>query len=105
MNLTELNGLARLLFEHGAAIETTNLKGYTALHLAVRDQKDKAVRLFVAKGANVEAERKNGKKRALYLASISGNEKIIKILLQEKAKLEVRDESRYTALHLAAQQQ
>lgn len=63
--------IARLLLQSGAAVDATESKGWTALHLACRRGHVDTVEILLAHGADVECPLQRGS-RPLHLASAQG---------------------------------
>jgi serine/threonine-protein phosphatase 6 regulatory ankyrin repeat subunit B len=95
---------ARLLIEKGANVNFDSGDGYTALTLTYLRDADKIARLLLEHGANVNARYKLTGDTALLHAvkeGESGEEKVIDVLLEFKANVNIRDNDGHTALYYA----
>ncbi|XP_035658154.1 putative ankyrin repeat protein RF_0381 [Branchiostoma floridae] len=103
--------IVKLLLQHDADVNATDLHGGTALHSASRDAlhfsrvsvngKTETVKLLLQHDADVEA-RDNDGGTALHVASLAGYTKIVELLLQHDAGVEARDNDGRTSLHVAS---
>ena len=96
----------RVLLNHGANVNTENVRGETPLHIVSRGQYDSqddgvsVVQLLLGRGANVNAQDKDHM-TPLHLASYSGKLDIVQVLLRHGASVNTKGELGQTALHLA----
>jgi len=89
--------LVKYLLEHGFEVNKKDSHGWTILMYACeRGQKDKVQYLIDNRHANVNITNKIGQ-NALMIASKKGFMSIIKILLEHKAEIDVRDSSGNTS--------
>ena len=97
------NDKAEKLITEGANLETVvNEDGWTALLLAVDRGDYNLTEQLLQAGAKVNVQLKNGN-TPLHLAAIHDNDKIIKLLLQHKAKINIfSNEKGATPLYNAA---
>ena len=86
-NLLVLNNL----IENGAQVNEVNAIGETPLHFAARFGKLEVLKILIANGADVEAKTKHTKATPLLSAAESGQERIIRELLDAGAKKSARD--------------
>nr|XP_055187923.1 ankyrin repeat domain-containing protein 26-like [Nyctereutes procyonoides] len=92
----------KLLFNKGD-IEAKNKDGLTPLLVAVNEKKEKMV-AFLVEEANINAV-DYAKRSALHLACANGHVDIVKLLIDRKCQLNLRDGENTTALMKAVQSQ
>jgi ankyrin repeat protein len=91
-------GIVRLLHQHGAALNASDHKGFTPLHVAVCDHGYSAVLVYLLKnGADVNAATHTGA-TALHAAAEQGDIRAVKLLLQHNADLTSLDKDGLSAL-------
>merc|ERR1711964_580485 len=73
--------ILKFLIQHGANINARNWKGYTALHIASKQNLMKSVKLLVQNEANPNMDTFTGNYDALQLAYQVKNYDIVKILI------------------------
>ncbi|KAF4953661.1 hypothetical protein FSARC_12346 [Fusarium sarcochroum] len=95
--------LVSKLLEEGAAIDVRDDQGWTTLHFASHFADAVMTNNLLEKGAMkiINCEDEKGR-TALHVASKKGNESVVKLLLDKKANVDLRDRDGNTALHLAA---
>jgi len=91
---------ARLLIEHGAAVEAADKAGNTPLHWAAVYNHAELVEWMVGRGAQPNPANQAGH-TPLHLAARYGGAATVAALLQRGANLEARDQDGNTPLHLA----
>ena len=91
----------QLLLEAAVPLELPDARGQTALMLAAKNNRARALRFFTARGANLSATDKAGD-NALLLAAGTDAPDAIAALLEAGAVLETRDKSGLTPLLMAA---
>ncbi|XP_076655020.1 uncharacterized protein LOC143360240 isoform X4 [Halictus rubicundus] len=84
-------------------INTANLNGLNALHLASKDGHVEIVTELLKRGAKVDAATKKGN-TALHIASLAGQEEIVNILIQYGAAVNIQSQNGFTPLYMAAQE-
>jgi ankyrin repeat protein len=89
--------VVNVLLQHGVDIESTDAKGWTALHKACYASKMETVCSLIQQGADKEAKDKKNGWTSLFLAA--KDPKIILLLLSEGADIEARTDHGLTALH------
>ncbi|XP_067625980.1 ankyrin-3-like [Eurosta solidaginis] len=95
--------IAEDLLKHGACTHSFTLKeGYTPLHFASELGNEEAVKLFLNKGADINAST-NGNLTPLHIATKTKREIVVKLLLQHGAKVDNQDKDGKTTLHLAVE--
>ncbi|TGZ53653.1 uncharacterized protein [Temnothorax longispinosus] len=95
--------IAEDLLNHGACIHSLTLKeGYTPLHFASEQGNEEAVKLFLNRGADINASTK-GNLTPLYIATKTGRKTVVKLLLQHGAKVDNQDKDGKTILQLAVE--
>lgn len=115
LHIAAQNGWAdvvKLLLENGAKLDEQNIKGYTPLHLAAANGHQEVAELLMAAGAKTDVKEGFYKKTALHLAcQIQGGPadlrvagKMVHVLVEAGANLDVKDSEGRTALMYAAQQ-
>jgi ankyrin repeat protein len=77
-------------------------EGYTPLHFASELGNEEAVKLFLNKGADINAST-NGNLTPLHIATKTGRKIVVKLLLQHGAKVDNQDKDGKTTLHLAVE--
>lgn len=93
--------IAEVLLNHGACIEALTLKVmYTPLHFASALGNEDAVKLFLTKGADVNATAGDNT-TPLHIATERGYESVVKLLLQHGAEVDSLDKDGKTVLYLA----
>jgi ankyrin repeat protein len=95
-------GVATLLLERGADVNTPNDRGNTALHLAAGFGHEEVVSILLGSGAGV-FRRGAADWTVLMCGSYSGSVAVVRLLLQAMGRrgLDARSESGYTALWYA----
>ncbi len=94
-------GRARLLLDHGAAIDATDRQERTPLHLAAIGGHTRTTRLLIERGAALE-RRAWFDLTPLHVAAMLGHAQVVDLLLARGAALEATDFYGRTPLHLAA---
>lgn len=94
-----LEGIKKEL-ENGADLEAVDSDGYTALHWAVLNDANDAVKLLISNGSKVNAINYEGE-TALHLAVMNGNSEVVELLLDNNADQTIEDWFGSTALDLA----
>ncbi|GAB5588190.1 hypothetical protein Unana1_03090 [Umbelopsis nana] len=92
--------VVNVLLQHGVDIESTDEKGWTALHKACYASKMDTVCTLIQQGAAKEAKEKENGRTCLFLAA--NDTKIILLLISEGADIEARADYGATALHYYA---
>lgn len=93
--------VARNVLKHGASINSLTLREkYTPLHFASEQSDIKVVKLFINRGANIDARTKRNT-TPLYLAAKAGCETAVKLLLQHGAKVDNMDKDCKIILYVA----
>jgi len=92
---------AKLLLDHGAAIDAKSWDGLTALHLTAAQNKDATARLLLDRNAEIDAEDWKGR-TALHWATDKRCEAMVKLLLERGADIDHGDRDGMTPLHWAA---
>jgi ankyrin repeat protein len=110
LSLAARNGdvaMIEALLDAGAKIEAADPIGFTPLMEAARDGKVQAAVALIARGANVrQRARANGLELApLHLATASGHEDLVRLLVERGADIDARDSEQATALIWATNQQ
>jgi cytohesin len=100
--------IAELLIAKGADVNaklphTDSMGELTPLHYAVKSGDARIVRLFIEKGADINAPKTDGQ-TPLYIACECGHKDVVELLLAKGADLNVEDNKRQTALSLAKKQ-
>ena len=92
------------LLKAGADVFALNKSGMTILHKAVADEAISAdiVQLLFRSKVDIDAQTKDGQ-TALHVAAGKGSERTVKALLQQGAKLNIKDHKGNTSLDLAAE--
>ena len=99
-----MEGVDYLVREGKANVNTTDNKGWTALHHACERDNLKMVRFLLTCGnANVERRDKKGMTALLIASQYSPSGRISQYLVENKANVEARDNSGKTALHYACE--
>lgn len=101
--LGQVSALERLLSRDTKSVESFSADGFTPLHLACYFAQASAVKLLLARGANVEAASQNAQGlRALHAAAAGGSAESVEMLLARGADPDARQRGGFTALHAAA---
>lgn len=101
--LGKIPRLTRLLAEDPRSIEAFSADGFTPLQLATFFAEPEAVKLLLARGADVEVVSKNPMQlRAIHSAAAGGSTEIVERVLLAGADANARQHGGYTALHAAA---
>ncbi|TVS84483.1 hypothetical protein COM43_004760, partial [Wolbachia pipientis] len=82
-------------------IDERGKDGNTVLHLAAYLSDEKAIKLLIEKGAEINIENNNGD-RPLHLAAFYGKVENVKVLIEGGANVNAMDDGGYTALHSAS---
>jgi Ankyrin repeats (3 copies) len=85
----------------GADLEVHNEMGQTPLYVAAAAGMDKAVKVLLGFGADVEAVDSRGGHPPIHIASSRGHEEVARLLLEHGADIDYRDPDQWTALHQA----
>ena len=89
--------IADLLVSRGADLNRVDTNGETVLERAIKRRDDRAAEYFIAKGTNIHLKlKKSGS--FLGLASKNGCAKVVGVLIEKGAPVNVRDESGNTPL-------
>ncbi|QDH18416.1 ankyrin repeat domain-containing protein [Wolbachia endosymbiont of Carposina sasakii] len=88
----------RILVEKGADVNAADVRGYTALHLAVGEKRLETVRELIKSGADVNAEEYGNKCIPLHLACMVGEKEIVEELVKAGAEIEQADKFGMTAM-------
>ncbi|WP_425384079.1 ankyrin repeat domain-containing protein [Wolbachia endosymbiont (group B) of Eupithecia inturbata] len=91
----------KLLVEKGVNVNAADVKGYTALHLAVTEKRLEIVRELIKSGADVNAEEYGNKCIPLHLACMVGEKEIVEELVKAGGEIEQEDEFGMTAMDYA----
>ena len=91
----------KYLYDQGALLEIPSDTGKTALHVACAKGFPEIVKFLIAKGANIETQSKNGA-TPLISAALNNHRYIVKILVNRGANIDACDNTKLTALHVAA---
>ncbi|MCJ7454695.1 MAG: ankyrin repeat domain-containing protein [Wolbachia endosymbiont of Homalodisca vitripennis] len=91
----------KLLVEKGVNVNAADVKGYTALHLAVTEKRLEIVRELIKSGANANAEEYGNKCTPLHLACMVGKVEVVKELVEAGAEIEQEDKFGMTAIDYA----
>ncbi|XP_076655935.1 uncharacterized protein LOC143360718 isoform X2 [Halictus rubicundus] len=78
-------------------------EGYTPLHFACQQGSEEAVRLFLSRGADVNANAKDNL-MPIHVATKAGHETVVKLLLEHGAKVDAQDKDGKTILYLAVKE-
>lgn len=92
--------LVDAILENDAEVNAQGSFGMTPLHLAALHNKVAIARKLIEKGADVDAARDSLLPTALHIAAHEGNEEMVELLLQCKAKI-VRNITGQTPVHIA----
>ncbi|WP_265016981.1 ankyrin repeat domain-containing protein [Wolbachia endosymbiont (group B) of Endotricha flammealis] len=90
-----------LLVEKGVNVNAADVKGYTALHLAVTEKRLEIVRELIKSGAEVNAEEYGNKCIPLHLACMVGEKEIVEELVKAGAEIEQADKFGMTGMDYA----
>ncbi|WP_265029684.1 ankyrin repeat domain-containing protein [Wolbachia endosymbiont (group A) of Philonthus cognatus] len=91
----------RLLIEKGVDVNAADVRGHTALHLAITEKRLETVRELIKSGANVNAEEYENKCTPLHLACMVGKVEIVEELVKAGAEIEQADKFGMTAMDYA----
>lgn len=83
----------------GVHVNSVNSQGYAPLHVAALHGHSDLVRLFLKRGADVNARTKTHSNAPLHFACKQPNVKIVRCLVDYKARITARDDNRNTPLH------
>ncbi len=92
---------AKWLLEHGAAVDSMDVKGSRPIHLAVEKGDVETVRVLLDHGAQPDVLGGCGRWTPLHLALQRGNERIIMLLLSKHPNVNIAADYE-TPLHVAA---
>lgn len=92
---------AQLLIEKGVDIEAKTRNGETPLILAAESGMESTVKMFLDRGANIEAVTSDDNATALLRGIRHSRIKVVKLLLEMGANIEASDSEGDTALNLA----
>ena len=96
--------VAEILKRDPASAKHWSADGFTALHLAAFFGHPEIARMLIRNAADVSATSKNAMKVApLHSAAAAHNREIVRLLLENDAPADVRQEGGWTPLHEAAQ--
>ena len=96
-------GLINLLLEKGADINIQEDKqGDTPLHVAIKHNRLKAIKILIENGSDINAKNKNIK-TPLHLASELNHIEVIKLLIQNGADINSKSKYDFKPLHIASQ--
>ncbi|MEY2393650.1 ankyrin repeat domain-containing protein, partial [Wolbachia endosymbiont of Tettigetta isshikii] len=88
---------------HGVCTHSLTLKEeYMPLHFASELGNEEAVKLFLNRGADINASTK-GNLTPLHIATKTGHKTVVRLLLQHGAKVDNQDKDGKTILHLAVE--
>lgn len=93
--------IVRLLIEAGANKESMSNHGYTPLHSAVRNNRVATAEALILSKANINALSRGSKNSALHFATFKQNKAMVKMLLESKISVRLRNSCDHTALHAA----
>ncbi|WP_353269618.1 ankyrin repeat domain-containing protein [Wolbachia endosymbiont (group A) of Myopa testacea] len=91
----------RLLIEKGVDVNAADVRGHTALHLAITEKRLETVRELIKSGGNVNAEEYGNKCTPLHLACMVGEKEIVEELVKAGAEIEQADKFGMTAMDYA----
>lgn len=91
----------KLLVEKGVNVNAADVKGYTALHLAVTEKRLEIVRELIKSGADVNAEEYGNKCIPLHLACMVGEKEIVEELIKAGGEIEQADKFGMIAMDYA----
>ncbi|WP_341811095.1 ankyrin repeat domain-containing protein [Wolbachia endosymbiont (group A) of Andrena bucephala] len=91
----------RLLIEKGVDVNAADVRGHTALHLAIMEKRLETVRELIKSGGNVNAEEYGNKCTPLHLACMVGEKEIVEELVKAGAEIEQADKFGITAMDYA----
>ena len=91
----------RSLLSHGADVNSINLRGESALHLAVCDGHSSLSRLLLESGADITLKDRNGL-APLSIAAQCGLQELVKVLLEYDLQRQIEMGVLYDALRIAA---
>ncbi|WP_341822753.1 ankyrin repeat domain-containing protein [Wolbachia endosymbiont (group A) of Clivina fossor] len=91
----------RLLIEKGVDVNVADVRGHTALHLAITEKRLETVRELIKSGGNVNAEEYGNKCTPLHLACMVGEKEIVEELVKAGAEIEQADKFGMTAMDYA----
>lgn len=93
--------IVRLLIEAGANKEVMTNHGYTPLHTAVRNDRLATAEALIRSKADIDALSRGSNNSALHFATYKQNKAMVKMLLECKISLHLRNSCNRTALHAA----
>lgn len=93
--------LLQLLINHGANVNVIDNSGDTPLHLALKMHDEEAVKLLVACGADVNAQKKEITLEGDTPLHLAKSKDIAQLLLDHGAHIDAQNCNGYTPLHLA----
>ena len=82
---------------------TVRVKGFTPLHVAVENKELAVVQVLVEYGASIDAQESQGGNSPLMLACSEGYTKIAEFLLNNGAKVNIKEKAEPTATYIALQ--
>ena len=91
-----------LMNKHNFDVNTTDSKGFTALHFSAENGSYELVKLFADKGTDIHLKTEDGM-NCLHIASCNGHLNLCKILINKhEFDLHMTDNDRWTSLHFSA---
>ena len=94
-------GLVRALLEGGAAADTRNHQGATALHFAAFGNSGAVLNVLMSAGAAVDARESSQGATALHFAAFGNHTDAVRVLHEGGAAMDATDDGGATALHTA----
>ncbi|KAL9642674.1 hypothetical protein ABK040_009753 [Willaertia magna] len=97
--------ITKYLIEKGAKVTHLNYKGVSCLHIACRDDNEQMVKLLLANGGQQiinERTKEENKTTPLLIACEKGSIKIVNLLLEYFAPVDIVNYEGQTPLHIAA---
>eukprot|EP01108_Squamamoeba_japonica_P005470 TRINITY_DN4320_c0_g1_i1.p1 TRINITY_DN4320_c0_g1~~TRINITY_DN4320_c0_g1_i1.p1 ORF type:complete len:207 (-),score=34.99 TRINITY_DN4320_c0_g1_i1:75-695(-) len=101
----DYDAVVALLLAHGANLDdgVDEIKGYAPIHIAIASEQANipVVKALMAKGCDINKQTSNGA-TALHLAVFWSNKHVVKLLVDAKARLDLRNNKKRRPLELAA---